>query len=511
MLTMPKLPYAVRKGQTEIVSLRGINFSDNIQDGDLAESRNISARRYPYMATRHARAKQEAYSGATALTSWEKLVVVQGTDLLYDGEVVGTVTEGEKQFAVVNTKMVIWPDKKYLDIDSLTLKDLGATLSGEKATFTANTMTVSGWTDLTTLFNVGDTVSITGCTAQDGNNKDVTIKALTATVMTVGANAFTAATETGAVTLERKIPDMDFICESENRLWGCSNEARTIYSSALGDPTNFYTYEGLATDAYALAVGSEGDFTGCCKLSTSVLFWKERTLHKLMGSYPAEYYLYTSTIEGLRKGCHKSLQVINEVLFYLGVHGVYAYSGGTPSLISSVFGTKDFTEGVAGNDGDHYYLSVLDGETPRFMVYDTGLSLWLQEDDTRALDFARVGKDLYFLTDKGEVWLADSGEPDADIEWSALFTAFYETVQGRKRYSKMLLRVEMPEGAWLLAEYRCDGGLWKQAGKILGKDHDVIPLRFAIARCDRFEIRLSGRGPCTVMSMMREFSVGSDA
>lgn len=510
MLNLPILPYSTQKSKVEIVNTRGINFSDQTQDGDLAACKNLCSRRYPYLSTRNARVKQTAYTGATALTSWEKLVVVQGTDLLYDGKIVGQVTAGEKQFAVVNSKMVIWPDKKYLDINSLTVKELGAKLTGSGAEFTTNTMTVSGWTDLTARFQIGDTITLSGCTAQAGNNRDYTIKALSATVMTVSDNAFTAATETGSLTLERKIPDMDFICESENRLWGCSNDAQTIYASALGDPTNFFTYEGLSTDAYALAVGSEGDFTGCCKLSTSVLFWKENCLHKLLGSYPAEYSLYTYNIEGLRGGCHRSLQVINEVLFYMGTHGVYAYSGGTPSLVSNAFGNSDFSQAVAGNDGDRYYLSVLDGTEALLLVYDTRLGLWLREDDTRTVSFARIGKSLYFLTRDGEVWLADGGQADSDLSWSAQFTPFYETIQGRKRYSKLLLRVELPREAWLRAEVCTDGGIWREVGQIVGREFGSIPLPIPINRCDRFEIRLRGKGPCTILSILREFHVGSD-
>ena len=328
--------------------------------------------------------------------------------------------------------------------------------------------------------------------------------------MTVSANAFTEATESTALTLERRIPDLDFICESENRLWGCSNKARTIYASALGDPCNFFTYEGLSTDAYALAVGSEGDFTGCCRLSTSILFWKENALHKMLGSFPAEYSLYTSNIEGLRRGCHRSLQVINDVLFYMGIHGVYAYSGGTPSLISSEFGDKDFTDAVGGNDGDHYYLSVMDGKEAALLVYDTRMGIWLQEDRTRAIGFARIGKDVYFLTDQGEVYLADGNAADPGITWSAQFAPFYETIEGRKRYSKLLLRLELPKGAWLRAEVRTDGGIWRECGRIVGREAGSVPLQIAVNRCDKFEVRLSGHGPCTILTMLREFSVGSD-
>ena len=126
---LPQIPYNVSKTKSEIMAMRGINWSDRIQDGDLRDAKNLSARRYPYIATRRGRKQLETYENATALTAWGKLVAVQGTDLLYDGEVVGQVSEGEKQFAVVNTKMVIFPDKVYLDIGTKEIKPLGASIS----------------------------------------------------------------------------------------------------------------------------------------------------------------------------------------------------------------------------------------------------------------------------------------------------------------------------------------------------------------------------------------------
>lgn len=510
-MRLPQIPYDVGKAQSEIVAMRGINYSDQTQDGDLRDSLNLSARRYPYITARRARVQQEGYADATALTAWGKLVAVVGTDLLYDGEIVGQVTEGEKQFAVVNTKMVIWPDKVYLDMTSREVKPLGATLTGSGAAFTNSTMKVTGWDDLTLHFNTGDAITISGCTTQEANNKDIVIKNLTADTITVAENTFTEANEASEeITLERKIPDMDFICESENRLWGCSNEEQTIYASSLGDPTNFYVYEGLSTDSYALAVGTEGEFTGCCKLTSSVLFWKETKLHKILGSYPAEYSLYTYDIEGLQKGSHKSLQVINEVLFYMGLHGVFAYSGGTPSLISANFGDHEFGDAVAGNDGDSYYISLTEGEQHHLFVYETRAGIWVREDGTRAVDFARVGKDLYFLDDEGAVWLADSRTDDPDVEWLAQFTPFYETIQGRKTYSRLLLRVELPKGSYMIAETRINGGIWKECGKIVGREYDTMTMRIAMNRCDKFEIRLHGKGPFTILSQAREFSVGSD-
>lgn len=510
VMHFPDLPYRVPKYQSEVMEIRGLNLTDNAQAGDIADCRNLSSRRYPYFTTRRARAQLAEYSGVTAITAWEKLVAVKGTQLLYDGEAVGTVTAGAKQFAVVNTKLVIWPDKKYLDINTLTVGELAAELTGTGASFTTDTMTVSGWGDLTAQFHVGDTVSLEGCTAQADNNKSFLIKAITATTITAAENSFTEGTETGALTLARKIPDLDFICESENRLWGCSSADKTIYASALGDPTNFYTYEGISTDSYAVAVGTEGDFTGCASVSSSILFWKENVLHKMLGSYPAEYALYTYSIEGLQAGCSKSMQVINEVLYYKGLHGIYAYTGGTPSLVSERFGDHALSDAVAGTDGVRYYLSAADGTRRRLLVYDIQSGIWLEEDDTVAVDFARIGKDLYLLDSSGDIYLMDAGTEEAGIVWSMLFTPFYVSLQGRKRWRRLLLRVELPRASWLRAEVRFDGGRWQEAGRIVGAENDVQSIPLRIERCDKFELRLSGEGTCCVLGLSQEFSMGSE-
>ncbi len=70
--------------------------------------------------------------------------MVDGTDFLYDGKVVGHVTAGEKQFATINTKIVIFPDKVYYDTEAEKFGMLAAEYPGfpGDVTFTANTLTV---------------------------------------------------------------------------------------------------------------------------------------------------------------------------------------------------------------------------------------------------------------------------------------------------------------------------------------------------------------------------------
>lgn len=639
-MRMADIRRSVGKVRRETVAMGGLNWSDRLADGDLAYSKGVSLRRWPYLATRQARAEQAGYTDCTALYAWNKLVAVDGTDLLYDGKKVGQVTEGAKQFAVLNTKLVIWPDRVYFDLQDNKVVPLGAsmTLEAGTAAFTSDAITSgdkvkvgsdirvghwvqpeggddwlagfhafritklawskdSGWSkaeyeevaitnlhmgdllmtdrsgkvivyeyetgrndsgtydgtpdsfhregiyaaissldgmryapglgqsyikfyvdtyrvvnngSFTDHFKVGDTVTVAG--AGVNNKEAAAIVAVEANKLTFAANSFTPAENTSLqVTVSRGIPAMDFICESDNRLWGCSSSTQTIYASALGDPTNFHTVAGLSTDSYASAVGSEGSFTGCCKLGSSVLFWKEHKLHKVMGSYPAEYAVYSYDMEGLKAGCHKSMRILNETLYYVGTQGVCAYSGGSTAVISRCFGGEELEDAVGGTDGGQYYLSARDrAGTWRLLVYDPALGLWVQEDDLRCRDFARVGRTLYFADGAGKVFAAEGGEDDGAVEWTVQFAPFYETVEGKKRYSRLLLRTELPAGSWLAAEVRCDRGPWRECGRVVGRRSGVTAMRIAVTRCDRFELRLRGKGPCTVLSMLREFSVGSE-
>lgn len=685
---MPKVPGQEAAYQREVVPFLGLNQTDNIQEGELSSCENLSARRYPHLAPRKGRTG-EVKSAPTAIFSWDgKLILVDGTTLLYDGEAVGTVVAGEKQFAVVNTKLCIWPDKVFLDLSTKEFGALEASVSlapGTTAEFTTSSITMTGqyarvsteytgmlqsrvcsdgyvtrkyssvswspgsgwvlqgeeevgivtlagtdpcqnnlrvgdivmlqasdiqgnyqinargvegdlepspnvWTylgeysennrqgfygkilsttlevvyhepglhivkqniqfqvlnaannglDLTRSFSTGDRVTISGCATIPSNNtgegKHLEVKGVTANTLTFGEGTFAAGTEGGVFTVHRPLPPLDYICESENRLWGASNQDKTIYVSTLGDPKNFYVFNGLSTDSYAVAVGSEGNFTALCKYGNAVLAWKERTLHKILGSYPAEYQMANYQYSGVRAGSHKSLVNMNEVLYYLGTDGVYVYTGGSPGRISDALGPGALYQGCAGTDGRHYYLSCRGGQgsvqraspTPlsaplsravqgrasegeeegwSLLTYDTANHLWLREDATHAVDFCRVGDRLLFLAGKA-VYTMESGAEE--VAWSATLAPFYETIQGRKRYSRLFLRAEVPRGSWIRVEVRCGNGRWKEIGRIVGRREDVQVLPITPNRCDRFEVRLTGKGDCALLSLLREFRVASE-
>lgn len=543
MSYLPKLPYSEQRRQSQILQFRGTNLTDNYPLGSVRDSENITTDRFPYIASRNARKLVPGHynNWSVALYEWNGLVTIENrpgygyANLYIDGELVYDpdsllARDTDKQFAVVNTKLIIWPDKAYVDMTEspMTIRSLGckATVTGVTFDKDANTITITSG-DISG-FKLNDVVLISGCTATD-NNKYVRIYDVTGNVITID-DAYSVLNESGAetsITLTRGIPDLDYICASENRLWGCSNSTQTIYASSLGDPTNFYTFSGVTTDSYVIPVGTDDEFTGCAAYSSSVLFFKEEQMHKMLGSNPTQYQLYTYTMEGVKKGCYKSICNINETLFYVGLHGVYAYSGGTAQKISTALGDIDATKAVAGTDGEKYYLSIRKGATDwNLWVYSLKTGLWIREDDFGAVDFARDGDKLYaikFYSDAegGPVYLMDGGEPiDKDTPWSLTFTPFYETVAGsynaqssifaKKRYGRMHLRVELPKDSYIVASVRMDDGRWNEAGRIVGQASGVYMMTVPIKTCDKCELKLEGKGSFCILNMQRFYTIGSE-
>lgn len=366
-------------------------------------------------------------------------------------------------------------------------------------------------------FKAGDVVETSGVMIDgvEANNTAFTIDRIegatihtTADIFTEGVANIDESNEVWQAKLERRIPHLDFICEANNRLYGCSNRDNTIYVSALGDPTNMFAYEGVSTDSFAVAVADSEKFTGCCRYGSDVLFFKENKIYKLVGSYPAEFALYSYDVEGVEEGSHDSLCVINEVLYYKGIHGIYAYTGGVPTFISQALGDGKYTEACAGTDGVSYLLSMKDekGDDKRFS-YNTRTGIWMAEGEGERRDVVRIGDKVYYLCDNT---IYEKGVGDVDGEWLLQFAPIYETIEGKKSHSRLFIRAEVPRGSYMRIEMRCDGGAWMEAGKIVGKHAGVVPIRIPVNRCDKFELRLSGKGPFTILSMQREYYVGSE-
>lgn len=626
MSYLPKLPYSEQRRQSQILQFRGTNLTDNYPLGSVRESENITTDRFPYIASRNARGAVEGEHNnyVSSLFNWNKLVKVSGQTLYFGNDAVADpqhlLDSSEKQFAVVNTKLVIFPDKVYVDMseDEKVVRPLAnraAATGGVVFNATDGTIAIPAVDEGDfSLFGANNALRVDGCIetknntvskymrisrvesfspttmrytnySADGLSKAFRLRGIaesdnfvdavwlvnpdeestpasgwtfnpethTVTFNTAPASGWkvrvksrpglfvltvdTAYTPVygGAeaadtiITFERDIPQMDYICASENRVWGCSNKTQTIYASSLGDPTTFYAYSGVDTDSYAVAVGTDGDFTGCAAYSSSVLFFKEEQLHKVLGGYPSQYQVYTYNLNGVKKGCHKSILNVNDTLFYVSLHGVCTYTGGGSSVLSSALGDINLSNAAAGSDGEHYYLSAKTADKWNLWNFSLKTNMWVREDDTEVIAFTTVGRTVYGIKNRsvipslryGDIFVLDGGEPiDKDTPWSLTFTPFYETVAGsynaqssifaKKRYGRMHLRVELPKDSYIVASVKMDDGRWNEAGRIVGQASGVYMMTVPIKTCDKCELKLEGKGSFCILNMQRFYTIGSE-
>lgn len=681
-MRLPKWTKAPDRLRRQTVELGGLNYGPDPREGELSDSLGLSCRDFPCLTQRPFRRRVRA-GECQSLFAWDKLVTVEGTKLLYDGKVVGTLTPGEKRFAVVNTKLCVFPDKKYLDLTTREMGTLQARAANPEhmtAVFTPRTLTlerasvverfwdvaevrvptqlgvknnknrdlegtayfleafddlewdgegkrwvnsaggqpqgdgvylsgdygavrlkgkkvllkdtgISGgyalamkrerwvmsyegggkyvtrrtveedygpyaaqglygvveeaytvdetglyngeWSaerfsirvkvidaatanpGLEGLFAPGDRVSLSGCVDRKENDRALlrveAVSGQTVTFALGEGEAFTPGEETGPVVLCRAVPDLDFICESGNRLFGCSGKDRAIYASALGDPRNFQVFDGGPGDSYRAQVGTAGDFTGCVAYGGAALFWKEDCLHRLVGSYPAAFEVRTDAIAGVQAGSARSMAVVNETLYYKGRDGVYAYSGGAPRLLSAALDPVHYDRAAAGSDGSRYYISMrrVDTGAWELLSYDLRRGLWMKEDGLEVRAFAALGGTVYQLQADG-VYALDGGPEDEPepLAWEATFAPFFEGSFRRKYPSRLLLRLEPEPGSWVEVQAARDGGPFRPVWTCRDNAAPTAAVPIRPGRCDRWQLRLKGEGRCLIRGMERESVLG---
>lgn len=525
-MSLPQMLYSdgIRKAQT--VTFGGYDHTAGAQDGAIYDMENMSGELYPVLSPRRPRWNVRDIPSPNGICAHDGLFWVSGTGFYAGGVLKGTVTDGEKRFASLGAYIAILPDKKYYNRLTDEFGALEASWSGpakmqdgsyagEKAG--ANTIYAAG-ADFSGTFKKGDAVTISGCTVHPENNRSLIIREIDGGYLRFYENSFTIAEggDEETLTVKREVPDMDFICENENRLWGCRGDE--IYASKLGDIFNWNVFDGVSTDSYAVSVGSSGDFTGACSYLGYPCFFKEEHIYKVYGDRPSNFQVMGSASLGVMKGSSGSLAIAGETLFYLSRIGIVGYAGGIPQTISLNFGTQRFRNGVAGSDGRRYYVSMRDGDGKwSLFVYDTQLKLWHREDATQAAGFC-YESGLYCLTKPGKLWLAGGANdvpPEAVMEESvsgmAEFADFVESDPNRKGTSKLQVRLELGEGAWVRIEMMFDSdGVWREVRTLETARKRSFYLPIIPRRSDHFRIRFTGRGEWRLHSLVRESYSGSE-
>lgn len=373
-------------------------------------------------------------------------------------------------------------------------------------------------------FVKGDGVTISGIT-QSGltsfNGRKIIQEAGTNYIVIEGIMGASRYCEDN-ISIINQMPEMDFVIESGNRLWGCrygldlnGNFVNEIYASKLGDFKNWNSFDGISTDSYTASLGTDGEFTGAINYLGSPIFFKETVMHKVYGNYPANYRIQDTACRGVQKGCSKSLAIVNEVIYYKSRTSVCAYDGSLPTEISSAFGDVSYFNATAGALGNKYYISMSDSSDMwHLFAFDTLRGLWHREDDTQATDFCNCRGDLYYIdhadnqikTVKGTGVLETS-----PISWEAVTGVIGTDSPDKKYISRLDVRMLLTVGTRVYIYIEYDScGKWEHMFTMTGTKLQSFAVPIRPRRCDHMRLRIIGNGEAKIYSICKTIEQGSD-
>lgn len=565
----------------------GYDHRAKAASGAVFEGENLSLRRYPMLSPRPPRWEMPL-EGAQGLIAKDALCYVSGGTLYMNHRptAIQNLSEGEKQLVSMGAYVLIFPDKLYYntadpadfgsmealfdytgpigyamcDAEGEILENIAETepqepengslwlsegqlleysaLSGlwvsRETVYTRLSFSTMG--QLPRLFSRYDGVETEGLGIASLNGSHV-IYALGGSeteqdyMVLVGLCEKAFTDNEGSVSIKRLVPDMDHVCQCQNRLWGCrygndgTKNINELYCSALGDFKNFSQFLGLSTDSWRASVGSDGVFTGAVSFMDSPCFFKEDRIHRVTISSVGAHRVSETVCRGVQKGSHKSLAVVGESLFYKSDSDICLWQGGFPSSVSAPLGEEKYRKAVAGSAEGQYFVSMEDSEgQPSLFVYDSNLRLWQRQDGLRALCFASSGSCLYCLdAEKPRLLELTGNSTNSDYENGGKFTREegfdwcavtgrqdFETAQ-RKHLSRYNLSLGMAEGARLRLSLRYDSeGDWESAGEVEMKERGAVLLPVRPRRCHHVQLKLEGRGDVTLYSISLLYEDGSD-
>lgn len=337
----------------------------------------------------------------------------------------------------------------------------------------------------------------------------------------------------GYVKAAMDIPDMSYVIEAQNRLWGCKygtvngKLVNEIYASALGRFDVWHKFAGVSTDSYAASVGSDGRWTGAVNYQGYPLFFKEDRMHKVYVSASGAHRIQEYTMRGVQPGGAKSLAVVNGVLFYKARDCVCAYDGsGAPTDVSEKLNLDSLsrpgtTISIAAAYRDKYYLYLQMSTPPgsRLLVLDTRRGAWYRENlpSGSITDFTEHLGSLLCAAGGIEEIAHDNqvseliGTEEGNVAWSCETGLIgYSTVE-QKYVSRFNIRMSLAQDAYMdvLVQYDSDG-VWHNQGRIQGVGTRTFMLPVRPRRCDHFRIRLEGSGDVRIYSFAKIFEAGSD-
>jgi len=133
-MNLPEMPYKSANKKSYQTKFGGYNHTLGASDGEIYDMTNMTSDNYPVLSPRHQRYLLRSLTKPHGIFNHgNKMMWVDGTTFYYDGVAYGTVADSDKQFAAINNRIIIFPDKKYFNTDTLKSKGTYATVAALKS------------------------------------------------------------------------------------------------------------------------------------------------------------------------------------------------------------------------------------------------------------------------------------------------------------------------------------------------------------------------------------------
>ena len=304
--------------------------------------------------------------------------------------------------------------------------------------------------------------------------------------------------------LERRAPDLAWVCRAGDRIWGVGGDGGTVYACRAGDPLTWYCADGSDGDSVALDLGRPGRITGITELGGVPVIFGEDFIVTVEGSGAGSYRLRFRDLPGLARSSPRGVAALNGSLYYRSTDGVRIWDGGRDSVLVTArtgpFAADKAT--VAAAAGTEVWFCVPDEGTIR--VYDTAEKRWYRRGERVENLFAFAGaiyyvasdengnKYLYRAGDHGDDGLA-AGEPQKE-RWSFTSGAFAPNDEFGCFTRAFCIDAESDGSEPVEILFEWDGDMRGIAAlKFSGRIRREIPLPQRFADTVRFSVRGGGK------------------
>jgi hypothetical protein len=590
-----------------ISAFSGVNKNIRIADGEFSNMHNMTNDYYPAFGNRKKRGIIDTFVNPMGVCGGDKLAYVDDNQLFYDFAKVMDLAETneERQLVMMGAYLCVFPDgvvyntvtREIQEIENINTTTAAITMAMctlDGTSFdTSNTFvqsseptalppdkiywldtskpdsvilkmwseTYSMWTSYPTTYvkisseGIGagfkeyDSVKISGIRIKGYNdydfNDNLIVYAADDDYIIVAGLMDLLYTQSAEfpVTVKRELPKLDFVCEYNNRIYGCrygdNNDGEfvnEVYASKLGDPTNWFNFAGLAGDSYIASCGSQGEFTGIAAYGGYVFFFKEEGFHKLYGTQPANFQMIWRPCAGVAKGSSKSIAIVNEILFFKTRDGIVAYDG-SENKVSERLDTEPYFDAVAAGYRDKYYISMRDQQYKyKLYVYDIRLGTWCIEDDFNAKYFVYADNATYLIDNDNTVYAinneyiyiynfpADTLYPSDDLFPGYINVAPYEDdiqwsfdtgdLGFENPYNKYVKRINLRMQLEISTKVRIEveydsSGDWEFVTEQYASKKKSYEIPIQVRRADHIRLRVSGWGEFRLFSITRAVEGGS--